>query len=311
MTIKTSRAEGVAEVRIDYAKCSGCGLCVKVCKGAPLMMWDGKPIVDQTRLFGCIACGKCLAVCPEDAISVEGRDLFPADVLPIAPPEQRASYEHLHNLMLARRSTREFSSRPVERDLVDQIIEAASSAPMGLPPSDVSVLVLHGRARVRELRDALMADLKKIKPFVSHSSLTLMRPFMKREEYEMFDNFIVPTMDTFIKMEAEGTDWWLYDAPLAMYFYCSAYSDPADPFIAATYAMLAGEALGLGSIMIGTTGFFFKYSRRLRQQYNIPDNAQQGLMVLFGYPAVKYRKVIRRRFARVEVWGEESEANQD
>ncbi|NMC54534.1 MAG: 4Fe-4S binding protein [Chloroflexi bacterium] len=304
MAIKTSRAEGVAEVRIDEEKCSGCGLCVKVCKGAPLTMRDGKPTVDQTRLFGCIACGKCVVVCPEDAISVEGRDLFPEDVLPIPPLEQRASYEHLHNLMLARRSTREFSSRAVERELVEQIIEAASSAPMGLPPSDVSALVLHGRARVRELRDAMMADLKTIKPFVSHSSLKLMRPFMKREEYEMFDNFILPTMDTFLQMEAEGADWWLYDAPLAVYFYCSPYSDPADPFIAATYAMLAGEALGLGSIMIGTAGYFFKYSRRLRQQFNIPHNAQQGLMVLFGHPAVKYRKAIRRRLARVEVLGE-------
>jgi len=306
MAIKTSRAEGVANVVINYEKCSGCGLCVKVCKGAPLIMREGKPTVDQSRLFGCIGCGKCLAVCPEDAISVDGRDLSAADVLPIAPREQRASYEQLHNLMLARRSTREFSSREVERDMVDQIIEAASSAPMGVPPSDVSVMVWHGRARVRELRDALLADLKKIRPFVSHSSLKLMSPFMKRESYEMFDTFIVPTMETFIAMEAEGSDWWLYNAPLAAYFYCSPYSDPADPFIAATYAMLAGEALGLGSIMIGTSGIFFKYSRRLRQLYNIPANAQQGLMVLFGYPAVKYRKSIRRRFARVDVLGEDS-----
>lgn len=306
MAIKTSRAKGVANVVIDYQKCSGCGLCVKVCKGAPLIMRQGKPSVDQARLFGCIGCGKCLVVCPEDAISVEGRDLSAADVLPIPPREQRASYEQLHNLMLARRSTREFSNREVERDMVDQILEAASSAPMGVPPSDVSVLVWHGRAQVRELRDAMLADLKKIRPFVSHSSLKLMRPFMKRESYEMFDNFIVPTIETFIAMEAEGADWWLYDAPLAAYFYCSPYSDPADPVIAATYAMLAGEALGLGSIMIGTSGFFFKYSRHLRRQYNIPDNAQQGVMVLFGHLAVKYRKSIRRRFARVDVQGKDS-----
>jgi len=304
MAIKTSRAEGVAEVRIDDEKCSGCGLCVKVCKGAPLIMREGKPFVDQTRLFGCIGCGKCVVVCPEDAIIVEGRDLFPEDVLPIPPVEQRASYAQLHNLMLARRSTREFSSRPVERELVDQIIEAAASAPMGLPPSDVSALVLHGLGRVRELRDAMMVDLKRIKPFVTRTSISLMRPFMKREEYETFDTFIVPTMDTFLQMEEQGADWWLYDAPLAVYFYCSPYSDPADPFIAATYAMLAGEALGLGSIMIGTAGYFFKYSRRLRQQFSIPHNAQPGLMVLFGHPAVKYRKAIRRRLARVDVVGE-------
>ena len=32
-----------------------------------------------------------------------------------------------------------------------------------------------------------------------------------------------------------------YDAPLAMYFYGTPYTDSADPIIAAAYAMLAAE----------------------------------------------------------------------
>ena len=39
-----------------------------------------------------------------------------------------------------------------------------------------------------------------------------------------------------------GVNWVTYDAPLAIYFYGSPYCDPADPIVAATYAMLAAEA---------------------------------------------------------------------
>ena len=41
----------------------------------------------------------------------------------------------------------------------------------------------------------------------------------------------------------EGVNLVNYDAPLAMYFYGSPYSDPADPIVAATVAMYAGESL--------------------------------------------------------------------
>ncbi len=48
-----------------------------------------------------------------------------------------------------------------------------------------------------------------------------------------------------------GINYVTYDAPATIYFYGSPYCDYADPIIAATYAMLAAESLGLGTCMIG------------------------------------------------------------
>ena len=84
-----------------------------------------------------------------------------------------------------------------------------------------------------------------------------------------------------------------------MYFYTSPYADTADPLIAATYTMLAGEALGLGSCMLGAIAFCFKYSKSLRAKYDIPPHSQQGIMVIFGYPALRYQRALHRRLARV------------
>ena len=40
MALKTGRADAVAHVMIDYKRCIDCGLCVAVCKGAPLFLDD-------------------------------------------------------------------------------------------------------------------------------------------------------------------------------------------------------------------------------------------------------------------------------
>jgi hypothetical protein len=45
-----------------------------------------------------------------------------------------------------------------------------------------------------------------------------------------------------------------------------------------------------------------KYSRRLKRKYGIPLKNQQGITVIFGYPAHKYRRGIKRRFAKVNYY---------
>ena len=92
------------------------------------------------------------------------------------------------------------------------------------------------------------------------------------------------------------------DAPLAMYFYGSPYADPADPLIAATYAMLAGESLGLGTCMLGGVHPLIQYgksAKKFREKYGIKYPSREGLIVIFGYSKVHYQKTIKRTFANV------------
>jgi len=303
MAIPTARYSETATVSIDYEKCKACGLCVKVCKGAPLYLENDKVRVDQTRYFGCIGCGHCAAICPTGAIIVEGREISPTSFMDIPAEENRAGYEELMSLMLARRSIREFEDREVEQEKIDKILAAASTAPMGIPPSDVEVLVIKGKEKVREFSDDLLKLIKSQKWIFSKPVLLLMRPFMKREEYEVVDKFMYPAIEAFEEMRKENTDYLLYEAPLAMYFHVSPYADPADPLITATYAMLAAETLGLGSCMIGTIGPMLKNGGKgVKEKYEINTRNQPGIVVIFGYPAVKYRRAIQRNLAQVHYY---------
>ena len=56
----SKRMEGV-EVRVDPEKCTGCGICFKVCIRDGLKMKKGKAMINQQN---CRGCGRCVRECP-------------------------------------------------------------------------------------------------------------------------------------------------------------------------------------------------------------------------------------------------------
>ena len=64
-------------IKIDEAKCTGCGLCIPNCPFGAIRIIDGK-----ARLISDLFCdglGACLGYCPEAAISTEEREADPYD----------------------------------------------------------------------------------------------------------------------------------------------------------------------------------------------------------------------------------------
>lgn len=304
MAIPTSRTKEKAEIRINKEKCNGCGLCVSVCKDFELQIVDEKVTLTENPIFGCIACGHCMAICPTGAIEIHGRELSPDDLFQLPGKDTATNYEQLLSLLKSRRSLREFKDKPVEQELINKIIDAARTAPMGLPPTDVNLLVLGSKESVRKFSEDYCRFLESIRWYVSKWFLAIMRPFWGKTNDELFRKFIRPLFDGYIDNMKKGVDFVTYDAPLAIYFYGSPYCDPADPLIAATYAMIAGESLGLGTCMLGGIHPLIQYGgkgKKFREAQGIKFPSREGLFVIFGYPAVKYSKGIQRTFASVTV----------
>ena len=69
-------------VRIDEAKCTGCGVCVPSCAEGAIQIVDGKARLVADKL--CDGLGACLGDCPEGAITVEERDADDYDVAAVA-----------------------------------------------------------------------------------------------------------------------------------------------------------------------------------------------------------------------------------
>lgn len=302
MAIPTTRTKSAAQIVIHKEMCNGCGLCVTVCKDFSFVMLDNKVVKSDNPMFGCTGCGHCMAICPSGAIEIHGREISPADVFTLPGKEALPSYDQLLALLQRRRSIREFNDTEVDQDVIDKILAAALTAPMGLPPSDVNVLVFKGRDRVNDFARDYSGYLKGMRFMASGWFLSLMRPFWGKENDEMFRGFVKPLFSAYIDEMEKGMNYISYDAPLAIYFYASPYSDPADPIIPATYAMLAAESLGLGTCMLGAIHPMIqsgRKARKFREKYGIRFKSREGLFVIFGYPAVKYKKGIKRSFASI------------
>lgn len=224
----------------------------------------------------------------------------PDDLFDLPGVNEAAGYDRLINLFLRRRSIREFIDKPVEPEKIEKILAAARTSPMGLPPSDVNVLILNNKEKNRQFANDYCTYLQSMNWFVSRWFLTLMRPFWGKANAELFERFVRPLFDIYTSNMRNGINLVTYDAPLMIYFYGSPYCDPADPIIAATTAMYAGESLGLGTCMLGGIHPLIQNgakAKEFRKKYGIKYKSREGLFVIFGYPGVDYRKGIRRTFA--------------
>jgi NAD-dependent dihydropyrimidine dehydrogenase PreA subunit len=89
-------------IRIDEAKCTGCGLCIPNCPEGALQVIDGK-----ARLISDLSCdglGACIGHCPEGAIEIEQREAEPYDeakvmetIVKAGPNVIRAHLDHLRD----------------------------------------------------------------------------------------------------------------------------------------------------------------------------------------------------------------------
>ncbi len=302
MAIINSRTREKGKIIIDYDKCTSCGLCVAVCPDKSLEITDGRLHESANAVFGCFACGHCMAVCPHDAIKIEGREMSGKDLFSLLPRDRYASYDSLYALLSSRRSIRHFKDMNVDQEEIDKILNAASTAPMGIPPSDVQLVVLKGKEKVREFSKDFVGVLKQNKFIYSLLGSKIMKPFIGKEVSELFDSFLNGLISSYIKNMDKGDNKVLYDAPLAISFQSTLYTDPADAYIPATYAMIAAESLGLGSCMIGGVHPFIKKgAKKFKKKYGILERYSGGIIVIFGYPKYKYRRGVKRTFKEVKI----------
>lgn len=292
-------------VRIDHVRCLRCGDCCRICPADVLTLESGQVGVRPAAPFGCIACGHCMMVCPADCIEVTGRGISREDLRSLPPEKERASVRQLAALLESRRSIRRFGSDEVDPMLLNNIVELASSAPMGIPPWDLGVVSLCGHRQVGQVADAVVEGYRGFLRLARPWLLALLRPFIGRAKYEMFRHFILPLAGSYVAARDAGRDTLFWGAPAVLIFHASPYADAVDAAIAGTYAMLAAEAQGLGSCIIGGAPPILQRNRTLCRELGIPAANRPVLALIVGHPAVRFRRGIRRHFTSVAQFGPE------
>jgi len=284
---------------VNMETCSGDGICVEICPEKVLEMADGTAATIKARTGACILCGQCIAVCPTESIQMSK---LPDENFQ-NPGKQLFSFEEFNDFLKCRRSIRSFKDKPVEQDLIDKILAASATAPMGFPPHTTEVLVINRHAEL----DFLLKELVKNYTFmVKGLSNPLIRPIIRlsagAENYGVLKNYMLDVArkanDAYHR---DGTDLYLYNAPVLILFHGNrrALSYEENAHLVCSYAMLAAQSLGLGTTILGIAPPIIDRSKILRKRYNLPKDNKVVTSLILGHPKYKYRKSIHRNLAGV------------
>ncbi len=263
---------------IDQEKCSKCGKCVEQCRYFSSQE-DGS-IKFNHDLVPCNICGRCIAVCPKDAILTKNLDDIET-TLGIDASKTMIPHPTIHQFLRTKRSMRSYKKKTVPEDLINHVFEAMRYSPSGSNARVWKFLLLSQGDLIHKMSQL---TIEQLYPYMGYASA--------QEALSYFDSI--------------KKDPIFYDAPHVIFlYYADANMDikddqgnsivtrekvvnmrALDAGITLTYGMLAAESLGLGTCWIGLASAAMARNSKIKDLVQI-DGEVFGVFTL-GYPAVKY-----------------------
>ena len=284
---------------VNLETCMGDGICVEICPKHILEVVNGKAATIENRSGNCILCGQCVAICPTESLQMPELPAEGFQDLSRLP----FGYTEFVAFLRTRRSIRRFKDLPVERDVIEKILEAAATAPMGFPPHSTEVLVIDRPEEMDFLRKELVKDYTSILKAISNPlGRAMIRLTAGAENYVALKDCILEVAkDANEAYHRDGSDQYMYHAPALMVFHGSrwALSHDENAHLVCHHAMLAALSMGLGTTIIGMIPPILDRSKALRKRYGIPRENRVLTSLILGYPKYRYKKSIRRDLAGV------------
>jgi nitroreductase len=248
---------------------------------------------------GCIACGQCVAICPQSAIS---HSEFPSIAIRAIQFERMPTTEQVMALLKTRRSIRAFRDKPLAKDTIERIIDGARVAPSGHNSQSTEFLVVRDRAVLNKVSAKVIEYLKfEIKRFAN----PLFRTLALLADRELAESGLheIPGFEQIIQMFESGADPVLNGAPALLAFHAPRTVGFADinAQLALQNASLVAHSLGIGHFYTGwvlspcRAPMARAWNERIPSLLGIPPgNVLYGALAL-GYPIPRFKNMIERK----------------
>ena len=285
---------------IDAERCIGCGLCVEVCPYGTISMEGEKAAISGDRSM---SCGHCAAVCPVDAIRINAIDkessrfaTFTADDAWL--PYGEYDTVQLVRLMGSRRSCRNYSDRPVDRVLLDDLVKIGITAPSGTNSQLWTFTVLPARKAVLSLGGCVASFFKKLNRMSENRYLRYFLKMIGKPELDTyFREYHDSIKEALAEWENSAIDNLFHGATAAIVIGSKpGASCPAEDTLLATQnILLAAHSMGLGTCLIGFAVEAMKQDVTIKRILGIPDDEKVYSVIALGYPDEKYQRIAGRK----------------
>lgn len=273
-------------------RCNRCMRCVSDCISGVWQIENEEPVAAAPQR--CNLCGHCVAVCPAAAIVHDHLDMD--QVRPI--DKKRIDPNACREILITRRSVRQYLKKPVRRAAVQNIIDLAGYSPTASNSQHVEYTVLTDPDRLNRVSEEVFAIGRKIYDWSQTSAGKMvfgglkLYPAMAR----LFEKYIDPMDDYTAQMNA-GRDLILHNAPVLILIHAPARSffGAANCNIAAANIMNYAHALGLGTCMIGFVTLASRFSKQLTQTVELPEGQKIHASLVLGHPKYDYTHTVSRK----------------
>jgi nitroreductase/NAD-dependent dihydropyrimidine dehydrogenase PreA subunit len=289
----------VPTITIDFNICKKDGLCAMTCMGGIIVQEDENThpkIVDLERCYGC---GQCVAICTQNAIT---HSEYPEGSVVAIRKELVPTYDQVLELIRSRRSKRLFKDMAVEREVIEQIIEAARFAPSGHNEQTTEFVVIQDKEVISEIT-TLTAEgiVKTVQPLKNPIGKMMMGRAIGKRSVDYLSK-LAPELEGLAAMLKDGTDWILRGAPVLVLFCADTAGDffaKVNANLALHNAALAAETLGLGCFYGGFVVLAADRSDAIARLISLPETHQIYGALALGYPRLKFNKWPERNPAKV------------
>ncbi len=252
------------KIIVDKSKCVGCGECARDCVASAIYVDGGKAHLRT----GCIECGHCFAVCPAGAITMSG---YSADDCGEVVPMTAIDSGTLLQAMKSRRTIRQFKDEPIDREMIDKILEAGRYAPTGANSQNVAFTILGSKQES-----------------IERECVSLFRKGVG----------IGAKFSAFLRNMDINDSFFFKKAPLVIVV---SGHDAVNATLASAYMEIEANSLGLGVLYSGFFCFAAKMLPKVRKALNLPKGHTPVTCMIFGWPDVKYKRVPPRKERKVTV----------
>ena len=286
---------------IDPLKCTGCGLCIRVCPDRTLAMIGDRAAVTGER---CMHCGHCAAVCPADAVHVADLDnwahafetfRFGGDRW---LPPGRFDTAQLVSLMRSRRSCRNFLDTPVDTPSLEDLVKIGITAPSGTNSQKWTFTILPNRPIVLRLGTAIGRFFERLNriagnPFLRGGLKLLGRPQLDDYYREHHDS----VRDALAEWKTGGIDRLFHGATAAILVGSEpGASCPMEDALLATQNILLGaHSMGLGTCLIGFAVAAMQKDPSIKVDLDIPPDEPIYSVIALGHPDETYLRQAGRK----------------
>jgi nitroreductase/NAD-dependent dihydropyrimidine dehydrogenase PreA subunit len=291
---------GKNAIEIDRDLCTGCGLCVTVCPTGTILLTDDKAAVSGEDS---ISCGHCEAVCPVNAIRVHAisREMslyktFSSERVWLPPGNFNTAL--LVQLMASRRSCRNFTDHPVERDLLEDLVKIGITAPSGTNSQGWTFTLLPTRKAVQAFAVHIASFFERLN---AAAEKTMLRTFLKLtgkgELDAYYHGYYRKVKEALTEWRVSGKDRLFFGstAVLVIGSKPGASCPVEDALLAAQNILLAAHSMGLGSCLIGYAVAAMKREPLIRKSIGIPTEEDIHAVIALGYPDEVYQRTAGRK----------------